>query len=167
MRIYSEGQFDALVVDSAGCGSHLKDFYPALKGRVKDLTEWLADVGLPAPDRDVKMRVTYQDACHLAHAQRIRTQPRDLIRAIPGIDFVEMRHPEICCGAAGLYSTMEPSMSARILREKTEDVLSTRAEIVVTANPGCQMQLSAGIRSRGSTMRVEHVAELLVRAYAP
>jgi glycolate oxidase iron-sulfur subunit len=113
------------------------------------------------------MRVTYQDACHLAHAQRIRTQPRDLIRAIPGIDFVEMRHPEICCGAAGLYSTMEPSMSARILREKTEDVLSTRAEIVVTANPGCQMQLSAGIRSRGSTMRVEHVAELLVRAYAP
>ena len=167
MRIYSNGQFDALVVDSAGCGSHLKDFYPALKGRVKDLTEWLADVGLPAPDRDVKMRVTYQDACHLAHAQRIRTQPRDLIRAIPGIDFVEMRHPEICCGAAGLYSTMEPSMSARILREKTEDVLSTRAEIVVTANPGCQMQLSAGIRSRGSTMRVEHVAELLVRAYAP
>ena len=167
MRVYADGQFDALVVDSAGCGSHLKDFYPALKGRVKDLTEWLADVGLPPPDREVKMRVTYQDACHLAHAQRIRKQPRDLIRAIPGVELVEMRHPEICCGAAGLYSTLEPSMSSRILQEKTDDVLSTRAETVVTANPGCQMQLSAGIRSRGSNMRVEHVAELLVRAYAP
>ena len=166
MRVYASGQFDALVVDSAGCGSHLKDFYPELKGKVKDLTEWLAEVGLPPAEREVKVRVTYQDACHLAHAQRIRKQPRDLIRAIPGVELVEMRHPEICCGAAGLYSTLEPSMSARILREKTDDVLGTRAETLVTANPGCQMQLSAGIRSRGSNMQVEHVAELLVKAYA-
>jgi len=165
MRIYAEGQFDALIVDSAGCGAHLKDFYPELKGRVKDLTEWLAEIGLPPADKDVKLRVTYQDACHLAHAQRIRKQPRDLIRAIPGVELVEMRHPEICCGAAGLYSTLEPSMSARILVEKTDDVLNTRAELVVTANPGCQMQLATGLRSRGSTMQVEHVAELLVRAY--
>jgi glycolate oxidase iron-sulfur subunit len=165
MRVYGSGQFDALVVDSAGCGSHLKDSYPELKGRVKDLSEWLVEVGLPPAEREVKARVTYQDACHLAHAQRIRKQPRDLIGAIPGVELVEMRHPEICCGAAGLYSTLEPSMSARILQEKTEDVLSTKAEVVVTANPGCQMQLASGIRSRASTMRVEHVAELLVRAY--
>jgi glycolate oxidase iron-sulfur subunit len=165
MRIYGEGGFDALVVDSAGCGSHLKDFYPDLKGRVKDLTEWLAEVGMPPAKREVKMRVTYQDACHLAHAQRIRKQPRDLIRALPGVELVEMRHPEICCGAAGLYSTLEPSMSGRILREKTDDVLNTRADVVVTANPGCQMQLAAGIHSRGSTMRVEHIAELIERAY--
>ena len=165
MRIYGRGQFDALIVDSAGCGSHLKDFYPDLKGRVKDLTEWLAAVGLPPAQHEVKMRVTYQDACHLAHAQRIRKQPRDLIRALPGVELIEMRHPEICCGAAGLYSTLEPVMSSSILREKTDDVLSTRADLVVTANPGCQMQLSTGIRSRGSNMRVEHVAELLVRAY--
>jgi glycolate dehydrogenase iron-sulfur subunit len=165
MRVYGAGQFDALIVDSAGCGSHLKDFYPDLKGRVKDLTEWLVEVGLPHAQREVKVRVTYQDACHLAHAQRIRKEPRDLIRALPGIEFVEMRHPEICCGAAGLYSTLEPSMSSTILREKTDDVLSTRADLIVTANPGCQMQLSTGIRSRGSNMRVEHVAELLVRGY--
>lgn len=165
MRVYESGQFDALVVDSAGCGAHLKDFYPALKGRVKDLSEWLAEVGLPAPDHEVKLRVTYQDACHLAHAQRIRQQPRDLIRAIPGIELVEMRHPEICCGAAGLYSTLEQSMSARILKEKTDDVLNTRAEVVVTANPGCQMQIAAGIHGRGSAMQVIHVAELLLRAY--
>jgi glycolate oxidase iron-sulfur subunit len=166
MRIYGAGEFDVLIVDSAGCGSHLKDSYPELKGRVKDLTEWLAEIGLPPAEREVKMRVTYQDACHLAHAQRIRKQPRDLIRALPGVEVVEMRHPEICCGAAGLYSTLEPTMSTGILREKTDDVLSTRADLVVTANPGCQMQLATGIRSRGSNMRVEHVAELLVRGYS-
>jgi glycolate oxidase iron-sulfur subunit len=132
---------------------------------VKDLTEWLAEIGLPAPQREVKMRVTYQDACHLAHAQRIRKQPRDLIRAIPGVELVEMRHPDICCGAAGLYSTLEPAMSARILREKLDDVASTRADMIVTANPGCQMQLESGLRAQGSAMRVEHVAELVARAF--
>jgi glycolate oxidase iron-sulfur subunit len=164
-RTYLTGSFDALVVDSAGCGAHLKDFYPELKGRVRDLTEWLAEVGLPAPKREVAMRVTYQDACHLAHAQRIRKQPRDLIRAVPGVELVEMRHPEICCGAAGMYSTLEPAMSSRILHEKLDDIETTRAGIVVSANPGCQMQLEAGLRARGSRMKVEHVAELLLRAY--
>jgi glycolate oxidase iron-sulfur subunit len=165
MLVYRDSSFEALIVDSAGCGSHLKDFYPELNGRVKDLTEWLAEIGLPAPQREVKMRVTYQDACHLAHAQRIRKQPRDLIRAIPGIELVEMRHPDICCGAAGLYSTLEPAMSARILREKLDDVASTRADMIVTANPGCQMQLESGLRAQGSAMRVEHVAELVARAF--
>jgi len=164
-RMYAKGEFDVLVVDSAGCGSHLKDFYPELKGRVKDLTEWLAEVGLPEPKREVRLRVTYQDACHLAHAQRIRKQPRDLIRAVPGVELVEMRHPEICCGAAGLYSTLEPAMSARILAEKMDDLMATRAELVVTANPGCQMQLASGLRSRGSAIRVEHVSELLASAF--
>ena len=163
--MYLAGTFDALVVDSAGCGAHLKDFYPGLKGRVKDITEWLAEVGLPAPHKDVKLRVTYQDACHLAHAQRIKKQPRDLIRSLPGIEFVEMRHPEICCGAAGLYSTLEPTMSNRILQEKLADLSRTSADVVVTANPGCQMQLGSGLRAGGSKMRVEHITELLARAY--
>jgi glycolate oxidase iron-sulfur subunit len=127
-RMYMAGDFDALVVDSAGCGAHLKDFYPELKGRVKDLTEWLVEVGLPEPN-------------------------------------CEMRHADICCGAAGLYSTLEPAMSNRILQEKLDDLLGTRADMVVTANPGCQMQLGAGLRSRGSVMKVEHIAELLLRAY--
>jgi glycolate oxidase iron-sulfur subunit len=165
MRTYTAGDFDALIVDSAGCGAHLKDFYPELKGRVKDLTEWLAEVGLPAPLRDVKMRVAYQDACHLAHAQRIRKQPRDLIRSLPGVQLAEMRHPDICCGAAGLYNTLEPVMSNRILQEKLDDLLTTHADVVAVANPGCQMQLESGLRRRGSTMRVEHVSELLLRAY--
>jgi glycolate oxidase iron-sulfur subunit len=162
---YVAGTFDALVVDSAGCGAHLKDFYPELKGRVKDITEWLAEIGLPAPKKEVKLRVTYQDACHLAHAQRIKKQPRDLIRSLPGVEFVEMRHPEICCGAAGLYSTLEPTMSNRILQEKLADLAATHADVVVTANPGCQMQLGAGLRASRSKMRVEHITELLASAY--
>ncbi|MGH7763251.1 MAG: (Fe-S)-binding protein, partial [Candidatus Dormibacteraceae bacterium] len=164
-RTYVAGSFDALVVDSAGCGAHLKDFYPDLKGRVKDLAEWLAEVGLPEPKQEVKLRVSYQDACHLAHAQRIRQQPRDLIRALPGVELVEMRHPDICCGAAGLYSTLEPEMSSRILNEKMDDLLNTRADVVVTGNPGCQMQLESGLRARRSDMKVEHVSELIARAY--
>ena len=162
---YAAGTFDALVVDSAGCGAHLKDFYPELKGRVKDLTEWIAEIGLPEPKREVKARVTYQDACHLAHAQRIRKAPRELMRAMPGVELVEMGHPDICCGAAGLYSTLEPEMSDRILHEKLDDLTSTGADLLVTANPGCQMQLQAGLRARHSAMRVEHIAELLARAY--
>jgi len=165
MRIYEKGDFDALVVDSAGCGAHLKDFYPGLSGRVKDLTEFLAEAGLPEPKRDVKVRVTYQDACHLAHAQRIKKQPRDLIRALPGVEFIEMSHAEICCGAAGLYSTLEPKMSMRILDEKLDDLTSTRADLVVVANPGCQMQLESGLKRRGSKIRVQHVSELLAAAY--
>jgi glycolate dehydrogenase iron-sulfur subunit len=164
MRVYSSGQFDALVIDSAGCGAHLKDFYPELKGKVKDLTEWLAEVGLPEPERELKIRVTYQDACHLAHAQRVKKQPRDLLRALPGVQLVEMRHPDICCGAAGLYSTLEPDMSNRILQEKLDDVLSTNADVISVANPGCQMQLESGLRARGSHMKVEHIAETLLRA---
>jgi len=165
MRVYGKGGFDALVVDSAGCGAHLKDFYPALKGKVKDLTEWLAEVGLPEPQNELKLRVTYQDACHLAHAQRIKKQPRDLLRAMPGLQLVEMRHPDICCGAAGLYSTLESKMSNRILQEKLDDLLNTKADVVTVANPGCQMQLEAGLRGRGSSMKVEHIAETLVRSY--
>jgi len=152
-------------VDSAGCGAHLKDFYPELQGRVRDITEWLAEIGLPQPKRETKVRVTYQDACHLAHAQRIRKQPRDLITSVPGVQLVEMRHPEICCGAAGLYSTLEPAMSNQILQQKLDDLTATRADVVVSANPGCQMQLEAGLRARKSGMKVQHVTELLASAY--
>ena len=128
---------------------------------VIDLTE----TGLPEPLQKLNLKVTYQDACHLAHAQKIKKQPRELIRAIDGLQYVEMRHAEICCGAAGLYSTLEPAMSSRILQEKLDDVLATGADVVTVANPGCQMQLESGLRARGSKMQVEHVAETLLRAY--
>jgi glycolate oxidase iron-sulfur subunit len=122
---------------------------------------------LPSPRREVRARVVYQDACHLAQAQRIRSQPRRLLQAVPGLELAEMAHPDICCGAAGLYSTLEPEMSRRILAEKLDDLLSAGPQMVVTANPGCQMQLQAGLRARGQAeIPVLHVAELLAQAYS-
>jgi len=164
-RAFGMEDFDYLVVNSAGCGSHLKDFYPNLGDRVRDLSEILVELGLPEAQRPVPVRVSYQDACHLAHAQRIKKQPRDLIRAVPGVEQVEMQHADICCGSAGIYNALEPPMSARILEEKMDDLLGTGAAVVVTGNPGCQMQLDAGLRGRRSPMQVWHLAELLVKAY--
>jgi glycolate dehydrogenase iron-sulfur subunit len=158
--------FDYLVVNSAGCGSHLKDFYPNLGTRVRDLFEFLAEVGLPEPRREVRARVTYQDACHLVHAQRIRKQPRRLLEAVPGLELAEMAHPDICCGSAGIYNALQPAMSERILDEKMEDLLSVDPDVVATANPGCQMQLEAGLRARGrGDVAVRHLAEVLAAAY--
>lgn len=163
-RAFGQEPFDALVVNSAGCSAHLKDFYPNLGPRVRDLTEWLVEIGLPEPDREVAVRVTYQDPCHLAHAQRITRQPREVLARVPGLELVEMRHPDICCGAAGLYSTLQPGLSREILGEKLEDVRETGADAVVTANPGCQMQLEAGLR--GSGLPVLDLAEIVAQAYA-
>ena len=162
---FDADRFDLLVVNSAGCASHLKDFYLGLGPKTRDLFEFLAEAGLPEPVREVKVRATYQDPCHLAHAQRITQQPRDLLRAVPGVEFVEMPHADICCGSAGIYSTLEPAMSTRILAEKLDNLLSVEPELVVTANPGCQMQLLAGVRSRGRKIRVQHLAELIASAY--
>ena len=153
------------MVNSAGCGAHLKDFYGELGPRTRDLFEFLAEAGLPEPERSVKVRVTYQDPCHLAHAQRITRQPRELLTAVPGIELVEMPHADICCGSAGIYNALEPAMSARILDEKLDNLLSVDPEQVVTANPGCQMQLLAGLRSRGRAIPVKHLAELIAEAY--
>jgi glycolate oxidase iron-sulfur subunit len=165
-RAFGMEPFDALVVNSAGCGAHLKDFYPNLGTRVRDLTEFLAEVGLPPARREQRLRVTYQDACHLAHAQRVRRQPRELIAALPGVELVEMAHPDICCGSAGIYNVVQPEMSRRILDEKMDDLLATDPEVVVAANPGCQMQLEAGLRAlHREDVRVQHVAELVAGAY--
>jgi glycolate oxidase iron-sulfur subunit len=157
--------FDSVVVNSAGCGAHLKDFYPNLGPRTQDLAEFLAEIDLPPPAREVRARVVYQDACHLAHAQGVRSQPRALLEAVPGLELVPLAHPDICCGAAGLYSTLQPEMSRRVLDEKLDDIESRGPQVVVTANPGCQMQLQVGLRERGRYVSVLHLAELLDLAY--
>ena len=162
---FAAADFDYLVVNSAGCGAHIKDSYLPISTKVRDLSELLIEVGIPKPSHRLAQRVTYQDACHLAHAQRIKTQPRQLMAMMAGLELVEMHHPDVCCGAAGLYSAVEPDMSARILDEKLDDLIATGAQAVVCANPGCQMQLEAGLRSRRSTMQVLHIAELLLLGY--
>jgi len=169
---------DAVVVNSAGCGSALKEYGELLehdggyaeKARrfsslVRDVTEFLAEVGIERPRAPLPYRVTYQDSCHLVHAQRVRAAPRELLRVIPNIDLVELDAPDRCCGSAGVYSFAQREMSLRLLDDKMRDVAATGADVIATANPGCMMQLEAGLRRAKLPGRVVHVVELLDEAY--
>lgn len=169
---------DAVIVNAAGCGSTLKEYHellgndPAYAGKaerfahlVRDVTEFLADLSLGPGLGRVNARVTYQDSCHLAHAQRVKAQPRALIRAVPGVEFVDMPNADRCCGSAGIYNLVQPAMSMQVLDAKMTEVAETAPDIVVTANPGCMVQLEAGLRGRGMRARVMHVVDLLDLAY--
>jgi Fe-S oxidoreductase len=168
---------EAVVVNSAGCGSTLKDYGDLLEGEpgyavkarrfaslVKDVSEFLVERGIQPPRGELALRVTYQDSCHLVHAQKVRSAPRELLRSIPGLELVEMATPDRCCGSAGVYSFAQREMSLRLLADKMTDVASTNAPIIATANPGCMMQLAAGLRRHGMAGRVAHVIELLDEA---
>jgi glycolate oxidase iron-sulfur subunit len=174
LRAFAGRQLDAIVVNSAGCGAHLKE-YPELLGgdaaaaefsaKVRDVNELLAARELRPMRRPLSRRVTYQDACHLLHAQKIKREPRDLLKQIPGVQYVELRGSDECCGAAGVYSLTHPALARTILQKKLDDIEATRADVVATANPGCAMQLQAGLLGRGLPARVCHVVELLAEAY--
>src|SRR5262249_9777256 len=133
--------------------------------RMKDVTEFLAQIGLTQGMRPLTETVTYQDSCHLAHGQKVRSAPRQLMRAIPGLNLVEMPHSDLCCGSAGVYNVTETELSMRLLRGKMEAVNSTGAGIIATANPGCMLQLRAGVMMHGTHSKngqeVLHVIELL------
>jgi glycolate oxidase iron-sulfur subunit len=134
---------------------------------MRDVTEFLAGIELNREMKPLKGIVTYQDSCHLAHGQRIRGAPRKLLAAIPGLEFREMRGADICCGSAGVYNVVQNQMAMQILAQKMEQVNATGAGIVATANPGCLLQLEAGVRMHGKGQKVTHVVELLDRAYGP
>ncbi len=169
--------FDAVITNAAGCGSTLKEYellFPAgssdherataFRARMRDVTEFLADLGLSTPLREVPLRVTYQDSCHLLHGQKIREAPRKLIRAIPGIEFREMPLADQCCGSAGVYNVTQTATSLELLRDKMENARATQAQVIVTANPGCLLQMRAGAEIHGTGQEVLHVVELLDRA---
>ncbi len=169
--------FDAVVTNAAGCGAELKEYGDLLKNdsayaekanrfvsKVKDISEFLAELGLRAPRTKVNRKVTYQDPCHLAHGQKIRSAPRELLEAV-GVQLIEMRHPDWCCGSAGTYNVTQPQLASEVLKTKMDEVSETGAEVIATANVGCMLQLRAGIRQRGVKMEVMHVVELLDQAY--
>lgn len=180
IRAFAREPFDAIVTNSAGCGSVLKE-YPGLfehgsqehlaaaelfSARVKDVTEFLAGAELNTGLAPQRVRATYQDPCHLLHAQRIRKAPRQLIGAVPGIELIEMKEPDICCGSAGVYNVLHPEMAAPLLAAKMRRVDETGAELIVTANTGCLLQMRAGVAaSSNPRRRVLHVVELLDEAY--
>jgi glycolate oxidase iron-sulfur subunit len=129
------------------------------------VTEFLAARGIQKPAREIRARVTYQDPCHLAHGQNVRAQPRALLKQIPGLEMVEMRDSDRCCGSAGIYNLAHPDISMQVLDEKMANVKATRPEIIVTANAGCLMQLQLGVRRAGLKAEVLHVVDLIDRAY--
>jgi glycolate oxidase iron-sulfur subunit len=133
--------------------------------KVKDATEYLADVGVRERPGDVKVRVTWDDPCHLLHGQKVREQPRALLAAIPGLDLVPLDEADWCCGSAGTYNVTQPDLARAVLERKVGNILRTGAEMVVTANPGCLMQIQAGLRAAGSRVTVVHLMDLLDRAY--
>jgi glycolate oxidase iron-sulfur subunit len=172
------GGFDAIITNAAGCGSTLKEYHdlleddPRYAGRarrfaaeVKDVNEFLASIPLNPNLGPLAATVTYQDSCHLAHGQKITQAPRRLLAAIPGLQFREMISPDLCCGSAGVYNVVQNEMAMALLARKMAAVNRTGASLIATANPGCMLQLEAGVRMHGNGQRVAHVVELLDQAY--
>jgi len=167
--------FDAILTNAAGCGSSLKEYghllgahdvghdrAVAFASKVRDVGEFLAEWGLTAPMRRLPLRVTYQDSCHLAHGQKIREAPRQLMRAVPGVELFEMHAADQCCGSAGVYNVTQTKASMELLALKMESVRETQAQAIVTSNPGCILQLRAATGRSG--IEVLHLMELLDRA---
>jgi len=163
-------EVDIVVTNAAGCGSALKEYGHWLgderaerfAGLVKDISEVLVDGDLPLGE--LRETVTYHDACHLAHGQKVRAQPRELLRRIPGLTLVELPDSDLCCGSAGVYNLLEPEMAAELGRRKLERIRETGARIVVTGNPGCIMQISQQALASGLVLEVMHPVTLLSRA---
>lgn len=167
-----------ILVNAAGCGVAMKEYKDLLKDdaeyadkakafseRVKDASEFLAERGIVEPTNEIRARVTYQDPCHLAHGQGIRSQPRALLAQIPGLQLIEMRDSDRCCGSAGIYNITHPDIAMQVLDEKMTNVEATQPEMIVTANAGCLLQLQLGARRAAMKVEVLHVMDLLDRAY--
>ncbi|MBI3909442.1 MAG: (Fe-S)-binding protein [Armatimonadetes bacterium] len=178
IRAFEGLGLDAVVTNSAGCGSGIKEYphlFPtddpwrpraeALAARTQDVSEFLAALGPRPPGQAIPLRVTYHDACHLAHGQGVRAQPRELLRLIPGLELVECPQSDWCCGSAGVYNFLEPDLARQLQQRKVENILTVRPAVVVTGNPGCHAWISAGMTGHQGAPRVRHTMELLAEAY--
>ena len=175
IEVFEKHNLDTVIINAAGCGSTLKEYghllhddsqwaerAAAFSAKVKDLTEVMEKSKVQSPGSKI---VTYHDACHLAHAQRITKQPRELLRSVAGKNFVELPESDVCCGSAGSYNLTEPEMAERLQRRKVEHILKSGAQIVVTTNPGCILQIRAGLKKSGAKhIEVLHIADFLRRS---
>jgi len=176
--------FDAIITNAGGCGSHLKHYHALLADdpayvdravlwdkKVKDIHEWLMEIGIQSPPAlnqsllTPAATVTYHESCHLCHGQKITTQPRQLLRAIPDLKLVELPESSWCCGSAGIYNLVQPEMANELLERKIKHIKSTGAEVVATGNPGCLLQIINGAKQEGLNLRVVHPITLLAEAY--
>jgi glycolate oxidase iron-sulfur subunit len=176
--LFERLQLDYVVADCAACAAQTKEYAhllrdePAYRDRaiafskkVRDITELLAEIPLKVPAGAPPVRVTYHEACHLCHAQGVKRQPRKVIQQIPGIEFVEMKESDWCCGSAGIYNITHPERAAEILDRKLTNIAATNADVVLTGNPGCLLQIEAGVKRAGIKTKVLHPTQLLAEAY--
>jgi glycolate oxidase iron-sulfur subunit len=175
IAMFEQAAVDAIVVNSAGCGSAMKEYERLLAGRepgwaeraaemsgkVRDFAEFLAGIGPVARLHPLPVTAAYHDACHLAHAQGITKEPRDLLRAIPGLDLVEVPDAGSCCGSAGVYNLLQPEAASELGGRKAEAVLAADAPLLISANPGCSLQIASALAERGEHVAVAHTAEVL------
>lgn len=168
--------FDAIIVNVAGCGSMLKDYghhwhdgregeRQAFAAKVRDINEFLDQLGFIPPEGEIPLMATYHDACHLGHAQQVREAPRRLLSKVPGLQLVELPETDICCGAAGTYNLTQPEMAGRLSARKLDNILSTGASAVLTANAGCLLQIGREARERGQRLWIAHPVDLLDLSY--
>lgn len=169
----------AVVANSAGCGAAMKDYGSwldpadpdhaaavALAGKVRDAAEFLAEVGIPTPDRPLHLKAAYHEPCHLVHGQRIKEEPKALLRQIPGLTLVTLAESDWCCGGAGSYAVLQPENSEKLLERKLGHIRAAAPDVVVTGNPSCLMQVGLGLRRSGAPIELLHTMELLDRAYS-
>ena len=169
-----ETRVDAVIINAAGCGSSMKEWgrllrdepewaarAAAMAAKVKDISEYLVTLGPAAPRQTLRVKVAYHDACHLAHAQKIRAQPRALLRAIPGLELGEIEAGDTCCGSAGIYNLVEPASAREIGLRKLDNILAAAPELLVSANPGCTLHLQRLLRERGQSLRTAHPIEVI------
>jgi glycolate oxidase iron-sulfur subunit len=170
---------DVYVINAAGCGSALKEYGTlfadvpewharalAFSAKVRDITEFLDEIGIADDLGPLPMTATYQEPCHLVHAQRIAAAPRRLLTRIPGLTLVEMPESSLCCGSAGIYNLVMPEMAQRLQARKVANIVSVAPDVCATANPGCQLQVQAGLTAAGHTTPVRHIVDLLDASYA-
>ena len=173
------GEYDAILTNAAGCGSTLKEYHDLLEddpayadkahkfvSKMKDVTEFLASIDLNPGMKRLPYTVTYQDSCHLAHGQKVRTPPRMLLKSVPGLTLKEMPMSDLCCGSAGIYNVVQNDMAMALLEKKMRYVNAVNPDVIVTANPGCMLQLRAGSELHGKGQPVKHVVEILDEAYS-
>ena len=174
IEAFERAGVDAVIVNAAGCGSAMKDYADllagdparagramALAGKVRDFSEFLAELGPAATRHPLNLTVAYHDACHLAHAQRVVAQPRELLLAIPGLHLAEVADGGTCCGSAGIYNLVQPEAARELGERKARTVQATRASLLVSANPGCAMQIAAALAAQGARLPMAHIAEVL------
>jgi glycolate oxidase iron-sulfur subunit len=167
ISLFSKQGVDAIVVNSAGCGSAMKEYDRLLpgggefSGKVRDFSEFLAELGPVAERHPLPVKAAYHDACHLGHAQRITAQPRELLGAIPGLELAELADAGTCCGSAGVYNLLQPEAAAELGRRKADAVQAADATLLISANPGCSLQISSALAARGQHIAVAHTAEVL------